>query len=66
MGRGVRDSDDYCAVLLLGANLAVAIHDQSQLRLFSPATQAQLKLSRDIANQIRGEGLDAVRPCGPA
>ncbi|GGU11501.1 DEAD/DEAH box helicase family protein [Streptomyces lateritius] len=61
MGRGVRDSDDYCAVLLLGANLAVAISEQLHLSLFSPATQAQLKLSRDIANQIRGEGLDAVR-----
>lgn len=61
MGRGVRDSEDYCAVLLLGANLAVAIHDRRHLALFSPATQAQLKLSREIANQIKGEGLDSVR-----
>ncbi|MGY1583249.1 DEAD/DEAH box helicase [Streptomyces sp. MN13] len=61
MGRGVRDRDDYCAVLLLGANLAVATHDPRHLALFSPATQAQLKLSRDIASQIQGEGLDAVR-----
>ncbi|MGP3974458.1 DEAD/DEAH box helicase [Streptomyces sp. 8N114] len=61
MGRGVRDNEDYCAVLLMGANLAVAINDARHLALFSPATQAQLKLSRDIARQIRGEGLDAVR-----
>jgi Type III restriction enzyme, res subunit len=61
MGRGVRDGEDYCAVLLLGANLAVAINDPRHLALFSPATQAQLKLSRDIARQIKGEGLDAVR-----
>lgn len=61
MGRGVRDGEDYCAVLLLGANLAIAIHDARRLALFSPATQAQLKLSRDIASQIRGAGLDAVR-----
>ncbi|WND15863.1 hypothetical protein [Streptomyces violaceus] len=27
MGRGVRDGEDYCAVLLLGAKLATAIHD---------------------------------------
>jgi hypothetical protein len=61
MGRGVRDGEDYCAVLLLGAKLATAIHDARHLALFSPATQAQLKLSRVIAGQIKGEGLDAVR-----
>ncbi len=61
MGRGVRDGEDYCAVLLLGANLAVAIHDRRHLALFSQATQAQLKLSRELAQQIKGEGLDAVR-----
>ncbi len=61
MGRGVRDTEDYCAVLLLGANLGVATHDARWLGLFSPATHAQLKLSRDIATQITGQGLDAVR-----
>jgi hypothetical protein len=61
MGRGVRDTKDYCAVLLLGANLAVATYDPRHLRLFSPATRAQLQLSRDVADQIKGEGLDAVR-----
>jgi hypothetical protein len=61
MGRGVRDTEDYSAVLLLGANLGVATHDPRHLSLFSPATRAQLGLSRDIANQITGEGLDAVR-----
>ncbi|MEU1661544.1 DEAD/DEAH box helicase family protein [Streptomyces griseofuscus] len=61
MGRGVRDGEDYCAVLLLGAKLATAIHEARHLALFSPATQAQLKLSRDITSQIKGEGLAAVR-----
>ena len=61
MGRGVRHTKDYCAVLLLGANLGVATHDPKHLSLFSPATRAQLELSRDIADQIKGEGLDAVR-----
>ncbi|MGW1563777.1 hypothetical protein ACWCQ1_46035 [Streptomyces sp. NPDC002144] len=27
MGRGVRDGEDYCAVLLLAAKLATAIHE---------------------------------------
>jgi hypothetical protein len=61
MGRGVRDVEDFCGVLLLGANLGVAAHDKGWLELFSPATRAQLELSRDIASQISGQGLDAVR-----
>lgn len=61
MGRGVRDTDDYCAVLLLGPNLAITTHDPAHMSLFSPATRAQLELSRDIAEQIKGEGLEAVR-----
>lgn len=61
MGRGVRDSQDYCAVLLLGNKLALATRDPDWLALFSPATRAQLSLSNDVAAQIKGHGLDAVR-----
>lgn len=61
MGRGVRDVEDFCAVLLLGANLGVATHDKDWLKLFSPATRAQLELSREIATQIKGQGLNAIR-----
>lgn len=61
MGRGVRHSEDHCAVLLLGAQLAQATYDKQYLDLFSPATKAQLALSREVASQIRGEGLDGIR-----
>ncbi|MBB0242689.1 DEAD/DEAH box helicase [Streptomyces alkaliphilus] len=61
MGRGVRDREDYCAVLLMGAELSMAIHDPRRLDLFSPATRAQLRVSRSIADQIAGEGLGQVR-----
>ena len=61
MGRGVRDVDDFCAVLLMGAALGVATYDPTRLKLFTPATQAQLALSRAIANMIHGEGLDPIR-----
>lgn len=61
MGRGVRDSEDYCAVLLLGSELAVATYDPRHLSLLSPATRAQVKLSMDVATQIEGAGLGAVR-----
>jgi hypothetical protein len=61
MGRGVRDSDDHCAVLLVGSKLAMATRDPDWKKLFSPATRAQLDLSNQVANQLKGQGLDAVR-----
>ena len=61
MGRGVRDSEDYCAVLLLGADLTQVLNQPRQRALFSPATRAQLELSAEVARQIAGEGIGAVR-----
>jgi hypothetical protein len=58
MGRGVRDSTDYCAVLLLGPALTRVIHDPNQRSLFSPATLKQLDLSRSLSTQLTG--LDSV------
>ncbi|TDC35541.1 DEAD/DEAH box helicase [Kribbella albertanoniae] len=61
MGRGIRDAEDHCAVLLLGSDLALSLVDREDLRLFSPATRAQIDLSKEVAAQIAGEGLDSVR-----
>lgn len=61
MGRGVRDTDDHCVVLLLGTDLAMSLHDPAQRALLSPATKAQVALSRELAAQIAGEGMAAVR-----
>ncbi|WP_197672094.1 helicase C-terminal domain-containing protein [Alloactinosynnema sp. L-07] len=61
MGRGVRDVNDHCAVLLMGAGLGLAVHDDTWLGLFSPATRAQLRLSRDVALQLQVAGLDGIR-----
>jgi hypothetical protein len=60
MGRGVRDGDDYCAVLLLGDDLTQVVHDPTRRQLFSPATRTQLDLSKRLADQLQGQGLDAV------
>jgi hypothetical protein len=61
MGRGIRDAEDHCAVLLLGREPALALVEPNSRELFSPATRAQIELSERIANQIAGEGLDAIR-----
>lgn len=61
MGRGIRDAEDYCAVLVLGSELALTLVDPAAASLFSPATRAQMALSQQVAEQIRGEGIDAIR-----
>ncbi len=61
MGRGVRDSEDYCVVLLMGSKLAEVLHNPRHQALLSPATRAQVQLSWDIATQVQGEGLGAIR-----
>lgn len=52
MGRGVRSNEDHCVVFLLGPRLAQLTVDPRTSSRFSPATQAQLKLSRQVAAQM--------------
>ena len=60
MGRGTRQIGDYCAVLLLNSEAALTIEDEQQLQFYSPATQAQIKLSSQLAQQIKGRGLSSI------
>lgn len=57
MGRGVRSSEDHCVVLLIGARLTQRIHNPEARTLFSPATRAQLKLGKQVTEQLRGQPL---------
>lgn len=57
MGRGVRSSEDHCVVLLIGSRLTQRIHNPEARGLFSPATRAQLKLGKEVTEQIRGKPL---------
>lgn len=61
MGRGIRDAEDNCAVLLLGSQAALSLVDPKELAHFSPATRAQIAFSQSVAEQIAGEGLAPVR-----
>ena len=62
MGRGVRSGEDHCAVLLVGSRLTQRIHLQAARSKFTPATLAQLDLSREVAEQIAGKPIGALRP----
>ncbi len=61
MGRGVRSNDDYCAVLLLGAKLTGRLRSPGGQEMLTPATKAQLDLSRKIARKLKEPTLDEVK-----
>ena len=61
MGRGVRDAEDYCAVLLLGNELSLAVVNQESRAMFSSATRKQIELSDQISEQIAGDGIQEIR-----
>ena len=61
MGRGVRSNDDYCAVLLLGAKLTSRLRSPEGQEMLTPATQAQLDLSRKIAKQLGTPSVDEIK-----
>lgn len=62
MGRGVRSSDDHCAVLLLGPKLTQRLHQPDADGLFSAATSAQIALGRSVAKQVSGKPVHELRP----
>jgi hypothetical protein len=62
MGRGVRSSEDYCVVLLLGAKLTKRVHLPGAREKFNPATLAQIDLGKAVSDQVRGKPLKDLRP----
>lgn len=60
MGRGIRDVGDHCAVLVLTSDAALTLRDPQLRTFYSPATRAQIDLSLRLAEQIRGEGIEAI------
>jgi hypothetical protein len=60
MGRGVRANDDHCVVMIMGSKLTQALFSTDASAKFSPATAAQMKLSNNLAKQIRGKPLSEM------
>lgn len=61
MGRGIRSSDDHCAVFLMGRNLTSQLYAGGAIDKFSPGTKAQINLSEQISDQIKGGNLSQIR-----
>jgi replicative superfamily II helicase len=60
MGRGVRSSEDYCAVVLMGNNLTSQLIMGSGVDKFTEATQTQYELSQQLSFQLEGENIQSM------
>ena len=60
MGRGVRSNDDHCVVLLLGPKLIARIRSKDGYQMLTPATKAQVDLSRTIAKHLHQPSITEV------
>lgn len=58
MGRGVRATDDYCAVILLDPRLVSRLYDAADRELLSPGTKAQYELSMKFSAGGRGQPVE--------
>lgn len=67
LGRGVRGEKDYCAVLLVGADLVKFIKSKETQKYFSPQTRMQISIGIEIAKFANEElqsgetGYDVLR-----
>lgn len=60
LGRAVRSSADYAAVLLVGTDIAAFIGKKSVISLMEGRTQAQIDLGKQIAKLKPGQSVAAV------
>lgn len=61
MGRGVRSNEDFCAVLLIGSKLTSRIRSTEGQAILTPATRAQLDLSRRIARKLENPSIEEIK-----
>lgn len=61
MGRAVRGEKDYCAVILIGAELIKAIHSSKSRRLFSIQTRTQIEIGLEVS-EIAKEDVSTTDP----
>lgn len=60
MGRGVRSSGDYCAIILMGQGLISTLYADGYIDKMSSITKEQIKLSNEIAKQLSGKQIDEI------
>lgn len=57
MGRAIRSSSDWCAVIIIGTNITDFIAEKSKRQYLSEEAQLQIELAEYLAKQIISEGV---------
>lgn len=60
MGRGIRSTNDYCGVIIMGASLIHILYSQNAISYFSMATQKQYEVSSCLAQDLEKKDLDEI------
>lgn len=60
MGRGIRSNDDYCVIFLVGKDLTSQLYSKGAISKLSPGTKAQLELSGQVTEQIKGKPISEL------
>ncbi|MEZ5594255.1 MAG: DEAD/DEAH box helicase family protein [Gammaproteobacteria bacterium] len=60
MGRGIRSNDDYCVIFLVGKDLTSQLYSKGAISKLSPGTKAQLRLSEQVTEQIKGKSISEL------
>lgn len=60
MGRGVRSSNDFCGVIIMGAQLIQVIYSPESNSFFSAATKKQFEVSSILAQDLKDKSIDEI------
>lgn len=60
MGRGIRSSNDFCGVIIMGAQLIQIIYSPKSQSFFSPATKKQFEVSSMLAQDLKNKSIDEI------
>ena len=60
MGRGVRSTNDYCGVVIMGAALVQILYSRKAASFFSVATRKQYEVSSILAQDLKNKSIDEI------
>lgn len=60
MGRGVRSTNDYCGVIIMGTALVQILYSRKAASFFSVATRKQYEVSSILAQDLKNKSLDDI------
>lgn len=60
MGRGIRSNNDYCGVIIMGAQLIQILYSPKSSSFFSTATKKQFEVSAVVAQDLKNKSIDEI------